>query len=151
MLDIQPAGIETQAPLVDLADEAERRRLTPSALKAFFRIVDAWGVSAAVGRALLGGVSNGKYQELKRRIEDGTADDVRPLSQDELQRVSYLIGITKALRILHGPDLADRWMTLPNRNRIFGGRAPVDYATAGGIPALIEIRRLLDARRGMNA
>lgn len=149
MLNVQPAGIEVQAPLVDLADETERRRLTPAALKAFFRIVDAWNLSAVTGRALIGGMSNGKYQDLKRRIETG--GDARPLSQDELQRISYLIGITKALRILHGPDLADTWMRLANSNPMFGGRAPIDCAIVGGIPALIEIRRLLDARRGMNA
>jgi hypothetical protein len=147
----QPTGIVAPKPPINLSNEAERQRLTPGGLKAFFRITAAWRVTAVQSRQLIGGMSNGKYQDLKRRVESGDAEDIRPLSQDELQRMSYVIGITKALRILHAPALADAWMTLPNTNRMFGGDLPLNYALHGGIPALAEIRRLLDARRGMNA
>jgi hypothetical protein len=63
-------------------------------------------------------------------------------------RISYLIGIFKALNILHSKALADRWITLPNRNPIFRGIAPLEYMIRGGIPAIQLVRRLLDARRG---
>jgi hypothetical protein len=39
-------------------------------------------------------------------------------------------------------------MTLPNRNRIFGGTTPLEYLIRGGLPAFQTVRRLLDARRG---
>ena len=65
-----------------------------------------------------------------------------------MMRISYLVGIFKALHILHGEDLADRWVVMPNRNRIFGGRSPLDYMLQGGAPAMQTVRRLLDARRG---
>jgi Protein of unknown function (DUF2384) len=68
---------------------------------------------------------------------------------DELTRISYLIGIFKALNVLHGETLADRWMQLPNTNRIFGGSTPLAFVLRGGIPALDQVRRLLDARRGL--
>lgn len=130
------------SPPVDLAAKAERERLSPSALKAFFNIVDRWGVKDEEARQLLGGVSNGPYYEMKK---DPAA---RVLDADRLTRISYLIGIFKAVNILHGRKLADEWVRLPNRNRIFGGATPLAYMMRGGIPALQTVRRLLDARRG---
>ncbi len=132
---------EASAP-VDLAAKAERERLSPSALKAFFNIVDRWRVKDEEARQLLGGVSNGPYYEMKK---DPAA---RVLDADRLTRISYLIGIFKAVNILHGRKLADEWVRLPNRNRIFGGATPLAYMMRGGIPALQIVRRLLDARRG---
>jgi hypothetical protein len=63
-------------------------------------------------------------------------------------RISYLTGIFKALNILYGEKLADEWIQLPNSNRIFAERTPLDYMTRGGVPAMQTVRRLLDARRG---
>jgi hypothetical protein len=91
---------------------------------------------------LLGGVTNGPYYEMKKKPE------VRLLDTDRLQRVSYLVGIFKALNILHGRELADEWVRLPNTNRIFNGSTPLDYMIKGGVPAMQTVRRLLDARRG---
>jgi hypothetical protein len=65
-----------------------------------------------------------------------------------LLRVSYLIGIFKALNILYSEKLADSWVGLANSNRIFGGQTPLAYMIKGGLPALQTVRRLLDARRG---
>jgi hypothetical protein len=72
----------------------------------------------------------------------------RVLDTDKLLRVSYLVGIFKALNILHSERLADEWVRLPNTNRIFAGMTPIAYMTAGGTPAMQIVRRLLDARRG---
>jgi hypothetical protein len=72
----------------------------------------------------------------------------RVLDADTLLRVSYLVGIFKALHVLHGEALADRWVRLPNTNPIFGGDPPLAYMRRGGIPAMQTVRRLLDARRG---
>jgi len=130
------------APLVDLNAKAERERLSASALKAFFNIMERWQVRDEDARALLGGVSNGPYYELKRDPAG------KVLEADRLLRVSYLIGIFKALHILHGRALADQWVRLPNTHRLFGGDTPLSYLVQGGVPALQTVRRLLDARRG---
>ena len=71
----------------------------------------------------------------------------RLLDVDRLTRVSLVIGIFKALGMLHSDSLADRWVHLPNANRLFGGSTPLDYMVRGGLPALQTVRRLLDARR----
>jgi hypothetical protein len=67
------------------------------------------------------------------------------LNADKLQRVSYLVGIFKALNILHGQSLADEWIQLANSNRIFKGSTPLAYMIEGGIPAMQTVRRLLEA------
>ena len=70
------------------------------------------------------------------------------LDADRLLRVSYLVGIFKALNILHSRALADEWVQLPNSNRIFGGVTPLAYMLKGGVTSMQTVRRLLDARRG---
>jgi hypothetical protein len=130
------------SPLVDLNSKVERERLSDAALKAFFKLIDRWGLKDEDARQLLGGVTNGPYYEMKKHPAG------RVLDADRLQRISYLIGIFKALNILHGPKLADAWLQLPNANRIFGGLTPLAYLVRGGVPAMQTVRRLLDARRG---
>jgi Protein of unknown function (DUF2384) len=130
------------SPLVDLNSREERERLSAAGLKAFFNIMERWKIRDEDARGLLGGVSNGPYYELKR------APAGKVLEADRLLRVSYLIGIFKALHILHSRALADQWVQLPNANRLFGGDTPIAYMVRGGLPALQTVRRLLDARRG---
>ena len=137
-----PATRYDPEPVIDLASKAERERLSPSALKAFFNIVDHWRVRDEDARRLLGGVTNGPYYQMKKNPEG------RVLDADKLLRISYLIGIFKALNILHGRPLADEWVRLPNANRVFGGSTPLAYMIKGGAPAMQTVRRLLDARRG---
>jgi hypothetical protein len=137
-----PATRYEPSPLVDLSARSERERLSPGALRAFFNLAARWQVRDEDARALLGGVSNGPYYELKKR------PDARTLDADTLLRVSYLVGIFKALHVLHSEALADEWVRLPNTNRIFGGRTPLAYMLQGGVPAMQTVRRLLDARRG---
>src|SRR5690606_21179337 len=124
----------------DLGLRAERERLSAPALKAFFNLMARWKVRDEDARALLGGVSNGPFYEMKRNPE-------RVLDADRLLRISYLIGIFKALRILHGDALADRWVHLPNSNPVFAGERPLSFMVRGGLPAMQTVRRLLDARR----
>src|SRR6478672_5496539 len=137
-----PATRYAPSPIVDLASKKERERLSPSALKAFFNIMDHWSVRDEDARQLLGGVSNGPYYELKKNPNG------RLLDADKLLRISYLVGIFKALNILHGQKLADEWARLPNTNRIFHGATPLSYMISGGLPAMRTVRSLLDARRG---
>lgn len=136
-----PTTPAAPASPVDLSSKAERERLSPPALRAFFRIMDRWGLRDEDARLLLGGVSNGPYYQWRK-------DPERTLDTDRLTRVSYLVGIFKALNILHGEALADEWVRLPNANPIFRGRTPLAYMLTGGIPAMQTVRRLLDARRG---
>ena len=136
-----PSSRFEPATLVDLNSRAERERLSRSALAGFFRLADAWKLRDDEARDLLGGLSSSAFYDWKKNPD-------RVLEVDRLTRISYLIGIYKALHILYGDRLADEWVRLPNRNRIFAGRTPLAIMLAGGIPAMQTVRSLLDARRG---
>jgi hypothetical protein len=136
-----PSSRYEPSPLVDLSAKQERERLSPSALRAFFNIMERWSVRDEDARMLLGGVSNGPYYQWKKEPE-------RTLDTDTLTRISFLIGIFKALNIAYGEELADEWIKLPNTNRIFAGQTPLAFLLSGGLPAFQVVRRLLDARRG---
>lgn len=127
--------------LVDITSREECERLGPSALKAFFNIVKLWRIRDEDAMRLLGGVPSSTYYAMKKSPRRG-------LDPDTMLRISYLIGIFKALNILHRKALADEWVSLPNQNPIFRGATPLEYMTRGGIPAIQVVRRLLDARRG---
>jgi hypothetical protein len=135
-----PAGRYQPLPLVDLASRAARERLSGAALKAFFNVMTRWKLRDEDARALLGGVSNGPFYEMKRNPD-------RTLDADRLTRISYLLGIFKALGVLHSDALADAWVQRPNDNPLFSGQTPLAYMIAGGLPAMQNVRRLLDARR----
>ncbi|NKF21253.1 antitoxin Xre/MbcA/ParS toxin-binding domain-containing protein [Solimonas marina] len=129
------------APLIDLSLKSERERLSGGAARAFFNLCAHWRLRDDDARQLLA-VSNGPFYQLKK------APAAKVLDADRLTRISCLIGIFKALNILHGEALADEWLQLPNSNRIFGGARPLDYMIRGGVPAMLTVRRLLDGRRG---
>jgi len=137
---VYPDSRYKPAALVDLSSRKERERLSPSGLKAFFNIMARWAVRDEDARALLGSVSNGPFYEMKRKPD-------RVLDPDRLTRVSYVIGIFKALNILYSEKLADAWVHLPNANPLFGGQTPLAFMIKGGLPAMHTVRRLLDARR----
>lgn len=136
-----PESLYPAPELIDITSPQERKRLGASALKAFFNIAARWRLRDEDAMRLLGGMASSTYYAAKKSPR-------RTLDADTMLRISYLIGIFKALNILHSRTLADRWIMLPNSNLIFHGAAPLEYMIRGGIPAIALVRRLLDARRG---
>ena len=132
------AGYQFEAT-PDLSKLETRERLSQSAVDGVFAIVDKWQLPFEKVGELLGGIPRSTLYKMKTAA--GT------LKQDELTRISYLVGIYKALHILLPPEHADGWMSQPNDNFLFGGRPPVEYAIRNGIPGLQQIRSLLDAAR----
>lgn len=126
--------------LVDFNSVEERKRLSPASLVMFFNLVNVWKVPDDEAKLLLGGITNAQFRRLKTNPKGTT------LSIDQMFRVSYLLGIVKALGDLHGERLADEWVRLPNKNGLFAGRTPLEYMVAGGLPAIMSVRKLLDAR-----
>lgn len=130
----------------DLSSRAVQEKLSPVAIRAFFRLASHWKLRDEDARGLIGGISNGSFYQLKRSA--AKTADARTLDQDKLTRVSLLVGIFKALNILYGTKLADAWVQLPNANPVFGGQTPLAYMLKGGMPSMLRVRQLLDARRG---
>lgn len=114
-----------------------------AALRGFFQIAGAWGLTAAEQRILLGEPPRSTFFAWKK------APKVI-LAKDTLERISYVLGIWKALRILIPDDRqALAWVKKPNDNPMFGGQPPVARMLQGRILDLADVRRLLDARRGV--
>lgn len=134
------AGFSTEKA-ADLSNKDVQERLSRSAIPAFFKLVQAWQLRDEAARQLLGGVSNGVFYQLKRGQK-------KTLDQDKLTRISLLVGIFRALNILYSRKLADAWINSPNINPMFEEEAPLNYMIKGGMPALVRVRQLLDARRG---
>lgn len=135
-----PAGFVAPT-IVDLSDKTVQEKLSHTAISAFFKLAQAWQLRDDAARQLLGGVSNGVFYQLK-------SGEKKKLDQDKLTRISLLIGIFKALNILYRRKLADSWVNLANSNPMFEDDMPLNYMIRGGVPALMRVRQLLDARRG---
>ena len=124
----------------NLSLAATRERLSKSAVEGLFAIAERWELSIEQIGTLLGGMPKSTVYKIK------TAAGTR--SQDELTRISYLVGIYKALHILLPAELADGWMLGPNDGVLFEGRTPLEYVIEAGIPGLQRVRSLLDQARG---
>jgi hypothetical protein len=110
------------------------------ALRAFFRLAELWGLSMEQARVLLGRPSRATLYNWK-------AGRVRTVPHDTLSRVSYLLGIHKALQILYSdPALADSWPRRPNQ--AFGGQSALERMLAGDVADLAAVRAHLDTARG---
>src|SRR5205809_1731299 len=94
-------------------------RLSGPALRTFFRIADAWTLSSDEARTLLGSPPRSTFFLWKK----GQGQ----LGRDTLERVSYVLGIYKALQILL-PDAgaADAWVRKPNTAPVFGGKPALE-------------------------
>ena len=71
------------------------------------------------------------------------------LPKDTLERISYILGIYKALQLLL-PDeqAADDWVKRPNAAPLFTGRSALDRMLSGQVADLFVVRQYLDAQRG---
>lgn len=110
------------------------------ALKAFFKITNKWQLNSEQERTLLGATST--FYRWKKN-KDGS------LTQDTLERISYILGIYKALRILlPSEDAANKWIKKPNNAPLFGGKSALAKLLVGRVIDLADVRRYLDAERG---
>ncbi len=99
-----------------------------------------WGLTDAEACVLLGGVSKRTYA----RWKDG---DIGRLTIDQKTRLSVLMGIHKALRILFTEKArVYEWVKKPNQ--AFGGRSALDIMLGGYLTDLFRVRHYLDAARG---
>jgi hypothetical protein len=126
------------APSAIATEERETSRVAVNALA---RLAPLWRLTDGEMAALVG-VSLRNWARMKSGQWMGR------LSQDQLLRASALIGLFKGLRLLFSLPLADDWVRLPNAHPLFGGRAPLAAMAQGGIPTMLEVRRLVDALRG---
>ena len=120
----------------------DRKGLSGPALRTFFRIADLWGLSTDEQMTLLGVTARSTFFKWKKNPNT-------VLPKDALERISYILGIYKALQILL-PDeqAADAWIRRPNTAPPFGGRSALGRMMSGQVADLFVVRQYLDAQRG---
>lgn len=129
-------AVEARRPLPDrhITDE-EGAAMARAVVNLFQR----WGLADREAATLLGGVSPRTWARWK-------AGDVGRIERDRKARLSNLIGIHKALRLIFTePTRAHGWVRRPNA--AFGGRSALDVMLDGELTDLMRVRRYLDAER----
>jgi hypothetical protein len=130
------ATLPRQQPKLD------RRKLSPAALKAFFRIAELWALSVEDQMILLGLTTRSTFFNWRK-------DPEVTVPKDTLERISYILGIYKALQILLPNDkAADGWVRRANTNPLFGGKSALDRMLSGQVADLYTVRQYLDVQRG---
>lgn len=120
---------------------AAGRDLSGDALRAFFRIADAWKLDSDQERRLLGSPSHTTFFRWKH-------DQSGVLGRDVFERISYLLSIYKSLHILFANNAqADAWIRRPNQAALFGGASALDRILGGQVGDLFVVRQYLDAER----
>lgn len=111
-------------------------------LRTFFRIAEAWRLSLAEQRAALGNVVKQTLYNWREHPEAAR------LSDDQLDRLSYVLGIYKALHIIFTrPEQADSWIRRPNDAPPFGGKPAAATLFSGKMEDMARVRRYLDGAR----
>ena len=114
-----------------------------TALKAFFSLADKWELSREQAMILLGIDSTSTYANWKKG-QSGA------LPKDTLERISYLLGIHKSLRILFSRNIDSvyQWVRKPNGHPFFSGKSALERMLSGNVADLYIVRQYLDAQRG---
>lgn len=116
------------------------------ALPVVFRILDKWDCDTKEQLALLGIHSRSTLAKYK------TAHGGLRLSQDTLERMSYILNIHKSLRILFSAeDSVYGWVRKPNQHPFFAGRSAMEVMAGGKVADLYEVSKRLNAWRGGTA
>ena len=119
-----------------------KRGLSRAALNAFFNICEKWDLTSEEAHILLGRPARSTFYRWKR-------ERTGALTQDALERISYVLGIYRAIHILFGaPAQADGWIKRANRAAVFGGGSALDRMMGGQVADLDVVRQYLDTQRG---
>ncbi|WGI27050.1 hypothetical protein QEN58_08300 [Halomonas alkaliantarctica] len=124
-------------------DISQNRAAAAAGLKAAVRILDKWQASGEQGEAILR-VSHSTYARARR----GDLVEIK-LDSDQLTRISYLLNIHAALRmIFDNPENLYGFVNLVNHNPYFNGRTPLEIIGSGDFAALYETFKRIDSLRG---
>ncbi|MGH7210523.1 MAG: antitoxin Xre/MbcA/ParS toxin-binding domain-containing protein [Acetobacteraceae bacterium] len=151
MLRPDPTRRATIAPGPDRLEGARfapenRRRLSAPAFRTFLATADLWNLTEEQRRLILGMPSRSTYHNWARIVR---AHGEVTLDVDVLVRLSAVLGIYQALRILYATEQEGTdWLKRPHAATIFGGQPPMALLTTGTQDALLSVRRFLDAARG---
>ncbi len=121
----------------------KRKEAAGPLIRTVLQIFERWKLSNAQQQSLLGLHNEGTFYNWKKKPESAT------LSNDLLERTSYILGIWRSLQILIPEErVSDTWITSPNSSIAFNGQSPLERMLAGQMVDLAHVRQYLDAERG---
>lgn len=111
----------------------------PAEMEAFLEIARRWDLGTDEQITLLG--TPGRSTFFKWKKEGGS------LPQDTEERLSHILAIWKALRIMFTVDeRGEQWMRQPNA--YFDGQSAIEVMLRGRVADIYTVRQYLDAQRG---
>lgn len=112
------------------------------AVRTAMKIMDKWGCSPEQQQNILQ-LPKATFYKYK-----GDANKAS-LSKDQLTRISYLLNIHAALRIVFSnPENVYGFMKMSNHNSFFNGSSPLSLIEDGDFGRLYEVAKRVDVLRG---
>lgn len=128
--------------VAELTNE-KRKEVAGPLIRTSLRIFEKWALNNAQQQTLLGLHNEGTFYNWKKKPESAT------MTNDLLERTSYILGIWKSLQILiPEKKISDSWISCKNHNTAFNGQSPLNRMLGGQIIDLAFVRQFLDAERG---
>lgn len=125
----------------------DKNKIGRAGFQAFLSISQKWKLKTDQQRVLLGDIPKSTYYKWKHHVD---VCENFSLPKDSLERISYVLGIYKALHILLPNDeLANHWIHKNNSASLFNNSTALDKMLAGNVIDLADVRRFLDAQRGL--
>lgn len=123
---------------MDKAYANDDPRLIGPAVQAFSRTAEAWSLSELEQAAILGKPVHDAFNSLHSVGAD--------LQLEALQRVSYVLGIYRALHtIFPSPQQADTWIRRANNAALFNGQPALALMCSGRLDDLALVREYLES------
>ena len=127
-------------------EPTNRRRLSSPGMRTFLAIADLWGLTEQERLRILGYPPRSTYHKWARQAREHIEFT---LDTDVLTRISAVLGIYQALRILYTIEQEGlAWLRGPHEATVFGDHPPIGLITDGTQDSLLTVRRFLDAARG---
>lgn len=112
-------------------------------LRAALNILDKWNASSEQACRVLR-ISRSTYTRARQREAQWSVG----LDSDQLQRISMVLNIHAALRLVFdNPENVYGFPSMENRNEFFNGRTPLEIMAQGDMISLYETFRRIDALR----
>jgi len=112
------------------------------ALKAVLNIFDKWGCSSTEKQAVLGMTPSSFFRNAKNPLS-------AKLSHDQVERISYVLNIHQALRmVFSNKENIYGFMSMENNNPYFNGNTPLSIVATGAFGSLYEVFKRVDVMRG---
>ena len=113
-------------------------------LRAAVGILDKWAASSEQACRILR-ISRSTYTRARQRDPDWAVT----LDSDQMQRVSFVLNIHAALRLVFdNPENVYGFPAMANHNEFFNGRTPLEIMAQGDMISLYETFRRIDVLRG---